>query len=125
MVQRLLQEKVGREIPYVHCLNHQLYLVVVHALSAEKSIQDFFSICNALYNFCRKPTVALQYRGDRLKRLLDQRWTGHLATVAVIVSSFKDIISVLEHVTSARTYGAEVRMEAVGLLREVIDESFI
>ncbi|KAK9967816.1 hypothetical protein ABG768_002182 [Culter alburnus] len=124
-VQRLLQEKVGREIPYVHCLNHQLHLVVVHALSAEKAIQDFFSICNALYNFCRKPTVALQYRGDRLKRLLDQRWTGHLATVAVIVSSFEDITSVLEHVSSARTYGAEVRMEAVGLLREVSDESFI
>ncbi|ROI52181.1 Zinc finger MYM-type protein 1 [Anabarilius grahami] len=124
-VQRLLQEKVGREIPYVHCLNHQLHLVVVHALSAEKAIQDFFSICNALYNFCRKPTVALQYRCDRLKRLLDQRWTGHLATVAVIVSSFEDITSVLEHVSSARTYGAEVRMEAVGLLREVSDESFI
>uniref|UniRef100_A0A671QMD9 DUF4371 domain-containing protein n=1 Tax=Sinocyclocheilus anshuiensis TaxID=1608454 RepID=A0A671QMD9_9TELE len=75
-VQRLLQEKVGREIPYVHCLNHQLHLVLVHALSAEQAIQDFFRICNALYNFFRKPTVALQYKGDRLKRLLDQRWTA-------------------------------------------------
>ncbi|GAA6096618.1 zinc finger MYM-type protein 1-like [Tachysurus ichikawai] len=49
-VQRLLQEKVGREIPYVHCLNHQLHLVVVHMLSAEQAINDFFSICSTLYN---------------------------------------------------------------------------
>ena len=27
-VQRLLQEREGRETPYVHCLNHQLHLVV-------------------------------------------------------------------------------------------------
>ncbi|GAA6092116.1 zinc finger MYM-type protein 1-like [Tachysurus ichikawai] len=66
LVQRLLQEIVGREIPYVHCLNHQLHLVVVHALSAEQAINDFFSICSTLYNFFLKPTVALHYKGERL-----------------------------------------------------------
>ena len=40
-VQRLLQEREGREIPYVYCLNHQLHLVVVHALSEEQAVQDF------------------------------------------------------------------------------------
>ena len=40
-VQRLLQEREGREIPYVHCLNHQLHLVVAHALSEEQAVQDF------------------------------------------------------------------------------------
>jgi len=33
-VQKLLQEKLGKAIPYVHCLNHQLHLVVVHAMEA-------------------------------------------------------------------------------------------
>lgn len=123
-VQRLMQIKVGREIPYVHCLNHQLHLVVVHTLSAEQAKSDFFSICSTLYNFFRKPTIALHYEGERLKRLLDQRWF-HLETVAVIVRSFKDITTVLEHVSSARTYGAEVRIEEVGLLKEVTNQSFL
>jgi len=37
---RLLQEREGREIPYVHCLNHQLHLVVVHTLSEDQAVQD-------------------------------------------------------------------------------------
>ena len=31
-VQKLLQEKLEKTIPYIHCLNHQLHLVVVHAM---------------------------------------------------------------------------------------------
>ena len=79
-VQKLLQQKLDREIPYVHCYNHQLHLVVIHALAVEKAVTDFFSVCNMLYKFCRKPTVAILYKGETLKRLLDQRWTGHFAT---------------------------------------------
>lgn len=86
-VQKLLQDELGREIPYVHCFNHQLHLVVVQAMSAEQPITDFFSMCNLLYKFIRKPTVAVHYKGETLKRLLDQRWTGHLATVQVINKS--------------------------------------
>lgn len=124
-VQKLMQDKLGREIPYVHCLNHQLHLVVVHAMSAEQAVEDFFNVCRALYNFSRKPTVALHYKGERLKRLLDQRWTGHLASVSVILASLNDITSLLTEIDCVRAYGAEVRMEAVGLLREVSEPSFI
>ncbi len=42
-IQKLLQEKLGHEIPYVHCLNHQLHLVVVHTMSAQIAVVDFFS----------------------------------------------------------------------------------
>lgn len=51
-VQKLLQQKLDREIPYVHCYNHQLHLVVIHALAVEKAVMDF-SVCNMLYKFCR------------------------------------------------------------------------
>lgn len=30
-VQALLQKKLARYVPYIHCYNHQLHLVVVHA----------------------------------------------------------------------------------------------
>ena len=36
-VQSLLRERGNRKIPYVHCLNHRLHLVVVHAMSVEQS----------------------------------------------------------------------------------------
>jgi len=87
-VQRLLKEREGREIPYVHCLNHQLHIVAVHGLSEEQAVQDFFEVCNGLHNFFRKPAIASQHNGEKLKRLLDQRWTGHLATTSTVLNSF-------------------------------------
>lgn len=41
-VQKLLQNKLDRKIPCIHCFNHQLHLVVVHAMSSEAAVQDFF-----------------------------------------------------------------------------------
>ncbi|KAI2645227.1 Zinc finger MYM-type protein 1 [Labeo rohita] len=124
-VQKLLQEKLNKNIPYVHCLNHQLHLVVVHAMSAEAAVMDFFNVCNALYKYCKKPTIAVHYKGERLKRLLEQRWTGHLATVSVILNNFEEITSLLTEIDSVRAHGPELRMEAVGLLREISTPSFL
>lgn len=123
-VQKLLQKELGCAIPYVHCLNHQLHLVVVHAMSAETALMDFFHVCNALYKFCKNPTVAVHYKGVHLKRLLEQRWTGHLATVSVIIKSFNDITFLLTDINSVMAHGAEIRMEATGLLREMTEPSF-
>lgn len=124
-VQKLLQDRLGREIPYIHCFNHQLHLVVVHALSAEEAIGDFFNVCGMLYNFLRKPTVSTHYKGDTLKRLLDQRWTGHLATVSVILKNLEDIIAVLSKTSSSRAFGSEVRVLATGLLHQIKERSFV
>ena len=123
-VQKRLQEKLQRDIPYVHCFNHQLHLVVSHALAAEKAVLDFFSTCNILYKFCRRPTVALLYKGERLKRLLEQRWTGHFGTASVVLRSFDDLVTLLKEIDSQRTYGADVRVEAAGLLRTMSEPSF-
>ncbi|XP_049323536.1 zinc finger protein 862-like [Astyanax mexicanus] len=123
-VQKLLQEKLDREIPYVHCYNHQLHLVVIHALAVEKAVIDFFSVCNMLYKFCRKPTVAILYKGETLKRLLDQRWSGHFATVSVILKSFDDLSILLREITSNRAFGADLRIEATGLWKSMSEPSF-
>ena len=124
-VQQILQERLGREIPYVHWLNHQLHLVVVFVMSAEAAVKDFFEVCNFLYKFFRKPTVAMNYTVRHLKRLLEQRWTGHLATVSVILKSFDDIKSILTDADTVLDYGAETRMEATGLRRKVSEPSFM
>uniref|UniRef100_A0A8C9YYB0 TTF-type domain-containing protein n=1 Tax=Sander lucioperca TaxID=283035 RepID=A0A8C9YYB0_SANLU len=123
-VQKLLQQKLHRDIPYVHCFNHQLHLVVIHALTTEQAFLDFFTMCNMLYKFCRKPTVSLLYKGQTLKRLLDQRWTGHLGTVSVILRSFDDLATLLREVNSATAYPKDVRVEATGLLQAMSEPSF-
>ncbi|KAJ3592963.1 hypothetical protein NHX12_005301, partial [Muraenolepis orangiensis] len=124
-VQRLLQDELGREIPYVHRFNHQLHLVVVHAMSGERAIGDLFNICNVLYvKFTRKPTVAAHYQGNTLKRLLEQRWTGNLATVQIILKSFQDIVELLRHVENSASFPADLRMEAAGLLSRILKPSF-
>ena len=47
-VHRLLQERENRKIPYMHCVNHQLHLAVVHAVSVEQAINDFLHVCGSL-----------------------------------------------------------------------------
>ncbi len=122
-VQKLLQEELKREIPYVQCFYHQLHLVVVQAMSAEPPITDFFSVCNLLYKFVRKLTVAVHHKGETLKLLLDQRWTGHLATVQLIRKSRDDISQLLTELDT-HSFPADVRVEAVGLLRTISKPNF-
>ncbi|KAF4096007.1 hypothetical protein G5714_023610 [Onychostoma macrolepis] len=77
-----------------------------------------------LYKFCRKPTVAILYKGETLKRLLDQRWTGHFGAVSIILRSFDDLSTLLREINSSPAYGADVRVEAAGLLRAMSEPSF-
>ncbi len=60
-MQKYIQNKLNIEVPYIYCFNHQLHLVIVHAALSERAVGDFFDVCNALYKFLRKPTVAAQY----------------------------------------------------------------
>ena len=50
-VQCLLQERENRKILYVHCVNHQLHLAVVHAMLLEQAINDFLHVCASLHIF--------------------------------------------------------------------------
>ncbi|KAJ4946440.1 hypothetical protein JOQ06_024107 [Pogonophryne albipinna] len=117
------KEKVEREVPYVHCFNHQLHLVVIHAMSSENTLQVFIDVCDMLYRFLKKPTVSAVYTGQRLKRLLDQRWTGHLGTVSVIVNSYDAVEQFLAEIDSSGL-PTQLRVEAAGLLKAVQEPHF-
>ena len=56
-IQRLFQEQENRTIPYVHYLNHQMHLVVMHAMSVVQAIDDFLHVCGSLYNFFAIPQL--------------------------------------------------------------------
>jgi len=125
-VQVKLQEQTGRVILYVglHCFNHQLHLVVVHALEVDPEIRQFFDICGALYKFTRRPIIAEIYDGVKLKRLLDQRWTGHLATVQVIIESLCEIQEMLVFCSTSTLLKGDVVALAIGFVAQVSDPKF-
>jgi hypothetical protein len=75
-VQAIIQKKLGKVIPYLHCFNHQLHLCIVHALEVDVSVKQFFDICDGLYKFTRRYAISTIYDGEKLKRLLTMRWTG-------------------------------------------------
>ncbi len=52
-------------------------------------------------------------------RPVDQCWTGHLATVSVILKNLEDISVVLSEISSPWVYRSEVRVEAIGLLQHI------
>jgi hypothetical protein len=64
------------------------------------------------YKFLKKPTVATLYTEETFKRLLDQGWTRHLATVPVVVKSYDSIGKFLSGIECTRSYNTEVRLEA-------------
>ncbi|KRZ16002.1 hypothetical protein T11_7694 [Trichinella zimbabwensis] len=72
-VQVLMQQRVGKYIPYVQCYNHKLHLIVINSALHDKEVHNFFGICGRLFMFLRRPNVAASYRGSALKRLLEQR----------------------------------------------------
>ncbi len=113
-MQKYIQNKLNIEVPYIHCFSHQLHLVIVHAVLSERAVGDFFDVCNALYKVLRKPTVAAQYKGEKLKRLLHQRRTGHLDMVSVVLKSHDTLVDFLNQIAT-KGKGADVKLEAVSI----------
>jgi Domain of unknown function (DUF4371)/hAT family C-terminal dimerisation region len=115
-VQYIMQQRLHRKIPYIHCFNHQLHLVVSAAMSSLKPVNAFFDICQQLFVFVRRPIIAAQYQGESLKRVLDQRWEGHLAAAMTIKTSMIDIVDLLEITENGN---GDVALIASGLLKRI------
>jgi hypothetical protein len=120
-VQALMQRHLQRHIPYIHCFNHQLHLVVVHAISDVDAVASFFDICSQLYNFFRRPNISSIYNGASLKRVLGQRWEGHLAAARTLDKSIDDVKHVLSIIGKKSD---EIGVLAAGLQTKVNDNKF-
>jgi hypothetical protein len=114
-----------KEIPYIHCFNHKLHLVVMSAVSECSQVADYYTICGKLYTFFGKPNVATVYEGGKLKRLLEHRWTGHLMTTRTVLNNYEDILEVLKLCANRNSqFSADTQVDAVGLLVRVDDVEF-
>ena len=107
----------------MHCFNHQLHLVIVHALGENSDIKRFFGTCNKLYNFVRRPNLSSLYDGSQLQCLLEHRWSGHLATTSAIIANHICLIDLLE--SCEEGFEAEISIEACGLLKHIRSNKFM
>ena len=122
-VQAEIQKQLGKSIPYIHCYNHKLHLVVNHAISEDDRMRQYFDICDALYNFTHNFTVSNLYQGTKLSRLLGQRWDGHLKTTTAILENYEALIQLLQDCTQSHL-PTKVVIDSTGLLSKVQDSQF-
>ncbi|KAM3621706.1 uncharacterized protein V6R79_014779 [Siganus canaliculatus] len=118
-VQALLQKKLARYVPYIHCYNHQLHLVVVHAMQSEPCAKRFFDLSGSLYKFFQHHHVSQKYDAPHLKRLLEIRWTSHYEVTRCIVENQDHILSILSEMTEDDDVAVDLCTEASGLLCQI------
>jgi len=123
-VRKFVEDEVGRPVPYIHCFNHQLHLAVVHAMQKQPQARNFFAICEHLYTFFRRQLPSTVYEGTTVKRLLEQRWTGHLESANIVLLNRNSIIEALTLITESPKASAEMSVEAAGLKAKVSQPHF-
>jgi len=114
-VQAIISRTLKRDVPYIHCFAHQLHLVVVWAMKSSEEVIAFFDHIQALTALLRKSPAREAYEGAQLRRLLDQRWSGHHDAVVSFLANKKEIREMLETLSSSGE--SEIRRDAAGILQ--------
>ena len=125
-VQHEMNDVVERSVPYIHCFNQKLHLVVVHVCQKVKMVREFFDMCEQLSEFLAKPKVRAVCKnsgGPILALLMKHRWSGHFNTTNTIMESYKTIISALDYFAGHGP--TDVSLTAVGLKRFISQEKFV
>lgn len=106
---------MGKKIPYVHCFNHRLHLVVVKLITSFTCVDEFFEMCSLTQKNLKHSNISKIYEGTKLCRLLETRWSGHLSMTKAILRNYTEILNVLEKVKGCSFVG-EDKATALGLM---------
>lgn len=98
-VQRIIQNILGRLIPYIHCCNHRLHLVVIAAIECIDIVCIFFENIKLIYNFFRRSKVIAIFEGTPILNLITTRWAGHKRAVNSICDNYEEVFDTLEQVS--------------------------
>ena len=63
-IQKLISDELKRQIPYIHCFNHQLHLAVLEMISSNSKFTRAFDVAEQLYVFFKRLAVCSRYNGD-------------------------------------------------------------
>ncbi|XP_045460337.1 zinc finger MYM-type protein 1-like [Harmonia axyridis] len=118
-----IENQLGRKIPYVHCYNHRLHLIVIRTISEMTFIRLFFDQCIMLHEFFHHGKIAAMYGGKIIGRLLEQRWSGHLAVTKVVNDNYSEILLTLDKMKNDRFNGDDVA-KSVGIKKIMLNLEF-
>ncbi|XP_071053605.1 uncharacterized protein [Onthophagus taurus] len=118
-----IENKLGQKVPYVHCYKHRLHLIVLMTISEMTFIRLFFDQCVMLHEFFHHGNIAAWYGGKRIGRLLEQRWSGHLAVTKVVNDNYSAILATLDEIKNDRFNGDDVA-KSVGIKKVMLSLEF-
>lgn len=122
-----INKEVGRDVPYVHCFNHRLHLVIVYVVKDIQLVNNFFGDVSVVYKFFQRYKVKESYGGTALKKLIETRWTGHLFSTKAISCNFKEIRKCLSDIVKneAGTFDSDDIVTAVGISSSISNMNFV
>lgn len=99
-VKKRLEDAVGKTVPYVHCFNHRLRLVIIDTVRQISSIREFFDQIQLIYHTFKKPKITKIYEGSKIiiKNLIETRWTGHFRATISVCRNFRGIVETLNKI---------------------------
>lgn len=128
-VQKIVQNMLGRSIPYVHCFNHRLHLVVLKSIEINELAEEFFDQTRLIYNFFSRFNVKKLYEGTRIARLIDTRWYGHLKITISISKNYQELVNTLTSLQkmSKKESGLDSKDKALadGILKDITTHKFV
>lgn len=98
-IQKIIQQILKRIIPYVHCFNHRLHLVIISALDGVYLAKIFFENVKVVYTFFHRTKVQSVYGGTSILKLIETRWAGHVRATNVIFDNYTEILDTLTQVS--------------------------
>lgn len=125
-VAKRLQDALKKIIPYVHCFNHRLHLVIIALVKSIPEMREFFDQLQLIYTTLRKPKIKKIHDGTSMKRLIETRWTGHKNAAKCMLSdfaSFVETFKLAEKNTSKEIDGEDVAV-CIGLLAVITRKKF-
>lgn len=102
-VAKRLQDLLNKTIPYIHCFNHRLRLVIVETVKIIQSIKEFFEQIQLIYTSFKKPKIKQLYEGSAVKRLIDTRWTDHYEATKAVRQNYAEIVRTLNRVKNDKS----------------------
>lgn len=123
-VQAQMQKRLGREIPYVHCYNHRLQLVVLKSLDNITLCNEFIENLKIIYDFFQLNNVKNVYDGHAITSLIVTRWSGHHRAVKSVMENFKFIIEALKSSKLKAVLTGEQKIMASGILNVLSELKF-
>ena len=105
-VQKKIQDKLGRRIPYMPCLAHRSNTVIEHSCQASTVVRELFNVLEELYIFFTSSTkCASSFQESiggaevenplQLQNLSKTRWVARAESIKAVWASYEAILESL------------------------------